>query len=1083
MNDFVTRRLQDLKTNLRRILSNRSLLIAHSLGTEMTSKIPQYLAKSACIGLSFLLFTTNSLLAHASETNFWSERRNSSAVHRSPSVARNDNKLAFLPLPITGPSPLFGRHPGEGRDDGFYSLPHQFGTIRNINPSPTNDEGRTTNDGRTIILIQDVHQNAEAQKNIGETIRHLVREKKIDLIALEGAFGPIDLIPFRSFPHAATRNIVADLLLKENKIGGPLHAALTLPQSIPPIVGVDDLDHYEANVEAYRQSSKLKDQNSKKIKSHKLEIQKEKERVFGEELLEFDEMVEGYRKGNITLGDYVRRTWYELRSTRNSLINNSLYHVPRTTYNVQINLFMEALNLESSLNFDLVEHERSRLISHLVKKLNQSQVAGLMSQTNAYRSGEIRHTDFYAFLKNLCQVAGVDLKNYRNMDDYIQYVLLSDGIKPEKLFKELNALEKVIYDRLAKTDEETALISESKRLHLTGKLLDFALTPEEWGDYKSLPISSPFMGEDKGGGINSPHPALPSMRGGILSLSSFEAFYKFAQTRDEAMSRNLLAAMVQHNAKTAVLVTGGFHTKGIEAEIQSRAWCIVHGASISKHDARCTMYDAPSIISFVPKITEVKTESGSNYLSIFTQEKAPLEKLFEGQKLFLAQPAWLKYTNFITKLLFIAQGALSIKPLKNIVVNTNQLIIDANLFRIGVNHDGERITSLPYLAAVLTTRIFILSVILALPLTLFIETGSELISQAITAGFLAAMLIELHSDQWNKLMLAVKRLRDTFTPRWRWAPVEGLWQENDEEKTASSYFMNGTPDGGPQPSSVVTYNLLTTIKDAIGGELAGSEDRIKGIDNIDPSLEVEIKTQAYTPAVLVTPYDELIIAISDTFRNALAEPENANVDISVNIAVSDSGPMMVMNVKNNNPIDYEALRTQVKKDIIDGHVYFLPDQNRFQIDSDESIMLFGATVKIYPKAHPITSYNEFSNILADNGGEYELPFIRGLSRGKNDVVSFGRGLYSVRNIARHHGGDYRYQTHPSFGTIFTLTLRATSPLQEKPPGKIGTNVQAAQIHQAFQKRMPEEIGDAFTVQVAQGWVDVAAESPPPSRFR
>ena len=42
-----------------------------------------------------------------------------------------------------------------------------------------------------------------------------------------------------------------------------------------------------------------------------------------------------------------------------------------------------------------------------------------------------------------------------------------------------------------------------------------------------------------------------------------------------------------------------------------------------------------TVISFVPTIEKVDTAQGSAYLSVFTREKTPLEKLFQGQKLFL----------------------------------------------------------------------------------------------------------------------------------------------------------------------------------------------------------------------------------------------------------------------------------------------------------------------------------------------------------------------------------------------------------------------------------------------------------------
>jgi len=38
-----------------------------------------------------------------------------------------------------------------------------------------------------------------------------------------------------------------------------------------------------------------------------------------------------------------------------------------------------------------------------------------------------------------------------------------------------------------------------------------------------------------------------------------------------------------------------------------------------------------TVVQFTPKVTQVNTAAGSAYLSIFTQEKSPLETLFRGQ--------------------------------------------------------------------------------------------------------------------------------------------------------------------------------------------------------------------------------------------------------------------------------------------------------------------------------------------------------------------------------------------------------------------------------------------------------------------
>ncbi len=67
-------------------------------------------------------------------------------------------------------------------------------------------------------------------------------------------------------------------------------------------------------------------------------------------------------------------------------------------------------------------------------------------------------------------------------------------------------------------------------------------------------------------------------------------------------------------APSRALVCGGFHAPQIAALLKQQK------------------------ISFIvvsPKISKVDTASGSTYLSVFAREKTPLDKLFQGEKLFV----------------------------------------------------------------------------------------------------------------------------------------------------------------------------------------------------------------------------------------------------------------------------------------------------------------------------------------------------------------------------------------------------------------------------------------------------------------
>ena len=432
-----------------------------------------------------------------------------------------------------------------------------------------------------VINIQDVHQNKEAQANIGKSIQHFINQGKIDLVALEGAFEPIDISQFREFEDQDAVHKVADYMLRENKISGAIHTAFTSPKAIPPFVGVDDDKLYHEHVQAYKDSTPKAEVLKKDLVKEEEKLAQEKATTFNKELLDFDSQVQAYRKGTLPLGQYVKN------------LTSSVSSYPRS-----IEFFLKALAMENTLDFKQVEAERGKMIQALVNQLSKAQVSQLLNCSLSYRLGRIRHTDFYAYLRDLCEKSGIRCKNYPAMEAYIRYVLLSDQINAERLLADIRKMEEFSYESLAKTKKEKDLVVLSRQNYLTDMLLDFALTPEEWKEYQKTTSRHSLA-------ITNPN-----------SFKSFESFFEHADLRDQSMSANLLKVLEERKAKVAVLVTGGYHSMGMEA--------ILERSNIA-------------VITLAPKITKIESSKGTEYLSVFTQEKTPLEKLFDGDKLFVTQ--------------------------------------------------------------------------------------------------------------------------------------------------------------------------------------------------------------------------------------------------------------------------------------------------------------------------------------------------------------------------------------------------------------------------------------------------------------
>ncbi|MCG3204172.1 MAG: adenylate kinase [Elusimicrobia bacterium] len=549
--------------------------------------------RSFTFALSLILFGNNCLLAYSPEINFWNERQKSIKGNEPP---RSTEILARTPTTTSQ-----------------FSFP--YGNLRKIQEPKT-----LPPHARTILHIQDIHMNLEAQKNIGKLVETLLAQNQVELMALEGASGPIEISRFKQFPFPATLKEKADLFLKENKISGPIHAALRSPFQAP-ILGIDDETHYQANIDAYRRASKLMGSMKVQIKKERENLRLEEENRLNPALKMRVRKMEMYQAGDLSLAGYIE--WLLAQTPHQTGVGQN------------VKRFAEALKIEQSLDLNSVEKDRNLLMGQLLPKISGRETSELAEKIKAYKQGHLLDSEFYAFIESLSRRQGVILTSTPHLSRYIRYLNLSESVDGEALFKEVNDLEERVMGTAIITTEERTLLAQLKKLSLREKLVNFSLTKEEWDEYKTFPSHG-----SQGGGRQT-RLAEESQEG---TLSAFEDFYQEAEQRDGAMARHLLSAINAAEAaqktstaqKPILLVTGGFHSAGLAREL-------------TKGGHR--------VLTYVPKITHINKEEATRYLSVFSQEKTPLDKLFEGQPLFLSPHPFSP-----AKRLELAQQLLATRP-------------------------------------------------------------------------------------------------------------------------------------------------------------------------------------------------------------------------------------------------------------------------------------------------------------------------------------------------------------------------------------------------------------------------------------
>ncbi|MBL0058400.1 MAG: hypothetical protein IPP35_04695 [Elusimicrobia bacterium] len=388
---------------------------------------------------------TNVLFAHAPESNLWTERRRA-AVDRQ----QKDSSPVLASL-VAGPGPLtdLGRLPKvEGTVPSPFvpktqrllpegltaaqvrllnALPLSAGTLRRITLPPGGKaEG-------LVVYIQDVHGNLGAQKNMAQAVAALGARDDVDFFALEGTHRTLDLERFRAFPGRGSVRLVADFLLRENKISGPIHAAFSGPEKMPAFIGVEDPVLYQSNVDAFRKSAPRLAEARAAVSTAQSELKQKKAAVYNTELMNLDRSVEAYRQGG-KFGVYLK----------------FLAQAAPDKVGPEVKGFMRVLDMESRLDFSQVETERTRLLEKLAAALTPDQLRLLVASSVDFRAGRITSSDFYGHLSRLCSQSSVSLSAFPAMDGYIRYVLAAEAISAEDLFDGVARLEKDAYDRTEK---------------------------------------------------------------------------------------------------------------------------------------------------------------------------------------------------------------------------------------------------------------------------------------------------------------------------------------------------------------------------------------------------------------------------------------------------------------------------------------------------------------------------------------------------------------------------------------------------------------------------------------------------------
>ncbi|HNX90388.1 MAG TPA: hypothetical protein PKG81_00845, partial [Candidatus Omnitrophota bacterium] len=450
---------------------------------------------------------------------------------------------------------------------------------------------------KVIIHIQDAHCNFEAQSNINKMLDQFVRECGVDMISVEGAEGIVDTTWFKAFPDAEIRKEVATYFMKKGEITGAEFFSITSDYA-GTIYGAETREYYVKNLKAFTKTYPYKTTMETYLKDVRTVANRVKDTIYPAPLKELDTKIRGFKDKTVQLSEFA--AYLNIAMGKNGV---ALKIYPN------FEKLVNTLEYEKKINFDIVDQERSQFIDYLGKKLTKKGMAELVAYSIKFKKGHIEAVDFYSFLREKAKEFNIPmLEKFPNLFYYYLYTKIYSGINNEKLFKELDAIEIALKNILIKDDTQRALDKYSRMLDMYINLINIELTNDDYdifkNDTKDTKIEDVvnFLGKmcDKYN-MNYSIGTVPS----VISdnIPNMVEFYEVAMKRDNTIIDNTLNEMEKENKKVSVLITGGFHTRGMKSLLESKG------------------------ISYVVVMPKITKDVETPYIQVLTNQRTSIEDI------------------------------------------------------------------------------------------------------------------------------------------------------------------------------------------------------------------------------------------------------------------------------------------------------------------------------------------------------------------------------------------------------------------------------------------------------------------------
>ncbi len=410
-----------------------------------------------------------------------------------------------------------------------------------------------SNSKNNIFLIRDLHCQPEAQEKIAQSILAL-NQKGIDQVFVEGAEGPLRTLLYQSFPDSNIRKNVAKKFLNEGYLTGAEFAVISEgPESKIDLMGVENSEIYLENFKAFRQTRLLYQKLKDEIENFNQWLESIKKKSYSKKLLLLDQAQKGMSSNKFSLEKII--ALLEKADLDKLLKTNELW---------QLN------TLQKEIDSAKVQKEYNELLQSFQNRLSREELQNVVRSSLEYRLGKLSTVKHFSFLKNIFEekISKNSFKRqYPTLEIWIDFLQQQGKIDFDKAHLNLSQLIDEQIKKQADQEKVENIVKINEQWHLLQKWINLELSRKEL--VETVEKSPQELFRQLGFMLTSLKSPSFSKDWDLL-IQEAQHFYELAQKRDQILLENALKNMNKAAQRTIILITGGFHTEGIQKLLEAK---------------------------------------------------------------------------------------------------------------------------------------------------------------------------------------------------------------------------------------------------------------------------------------------------------------------------------------------------------------------------------------------------------------------------------------------------------------------------------------------------------------------------------